>query len=314
MTLGSTVSLPVSSQAPSYPVRPIHIISPIPAGGSNDVLVRDVGRKLSERWGQPVVVENKAGAAGSIGTAAGAKAPADGYNLTLVYSSHSINPHLYSKLPFDAIKDFSPVVLMAALPMGLFVNSNSPAKTVAEFISMAKAKPNSVVYASAGNGSVSHLVGAMFATYTETKLVHAPYRGSIPAVNDLLGGQVPAMFADVDVVRQHVKSGALSALAVATKSRVRGYEDVPTFAEAGVKDLEVSSQVGLLAPAGTPPDIIQKLNRESVAILKDPEMTKRINDRGMDVVASRPEEFAKVIQEDLERFGKIIRASGMKVE
>ncbi len=313
-TLAVGLVFAAAAFAQDYPSRPIHIISPIPPGGSNDILARDVAKRLQERWNVPVVVENKAGAAGSIGTAAGARAAPDGYTLTLVYSSHSINPHLYKSLPFDAIKDFSPVVLMASLPMGLFVNPSVPAKSVQEYIALVKAQPGRINFASAGNGSVSHMVGAMFSHYTGTQSVHVPYRGSALARTDLLSGVVQSMFADVDLVQQHVKSGELRALAIATSQRLRGYENVPTFKEVGLKDMVISSQVGFLVPAGTPRPIVEKLNKEIVAILREPEMTKRINDRGMEVVASTPEEFAQVIREDLDRFGIVVRSANIRID
>jgi len=302
-----------TAAADTYPSKPIRIISPIPAGGSNDILARDVGAELQKRLGQSVVIENKPGAAGSIGTAEGARAQPDGYTITLVYSSHSINPHLYKSLSYDAIKDFSPVVLMASLPMGLFVHPSMPAKNVEEFIALAKEKPGSINYASSGNGSVSHMVGAMFAHTTNTELTHIPYRGSMPAKTDLLAGRVQAMFADVDLVQQHVKLGELRPLAIATQERLPGYEDVPTFVEAGLPDMVVSSQVGFLVPAGTPAAIIEKLNREIVEILHEPEMTKRINGRGMTVVASTPDEFSRIIKDDLERFGVVARSANMQI-
>ncbi|MEI6113827.1 MAG: tripartite tricarboxylate transporter substrate binding protein [Burkholderiales bacterium] len=305
-------ALPANAQ--TFPTKPIQIIVTAPAGGALDILTRSVGQKLQERLGQPVIVENRPGAAGSLGTAIGAKAPADGYTLTLVYSSHSINPHLYASLPYDTLKDFSPVVLMASLPMGLFVNPSVPAKSVSEFVALAKANPGKINYGSSGNGSVSHILGAMFTSATSTELIHVPYRGSVPAKTDLLAGRVQAMFADVDVVQQNIKSGQLRALALATDSRLQGYEDIPTFAEAGVNGLVVASQVGLIVPANTPPDVVNKLNREIVAILKDPEMAQRVRDRGMTVVASTPAEYDKVIRDDYARFGEIIRKANIKMD
>ena len=305
-------ALPVKSQ--TFPTKPIQIIVSAPAGGALDILTRSVGQKLQERLGQSVIVENRAGAGGSLATALGAKAPPDGYTLTLVYSSHSINPHLYASLPYNTLKDFSPVVLMASLPMGLFVNPSVPVKSVSEFVALAKENPKKINYGSSGNGSVSHLLGAMFSSATATELIHVPYRGSVPAKTDLLAGRVQAMFADVDVVQQNIKNGQLRALALATESRLQGYEDIPTFAEVGVKGLVVASQVGLIVPAATPPDIVYKLNREIVAILKDPEMSQRVRDRGMTVVASTPEEYSKVIQADHDRFGEIIRKANIKMD
>lgn len=303
-----------TAAAQTYPSKPVTIIVPIPPGGSNDILMRDVAQRLQERLGQPFIIDNKAGAAGSIGTAIAAKAAPDGYTLLEVYSSHSINPHLYKNLTFDTMKDFTPICLMASLPMGLFVNPSVPAKNVEEFIALAKAQPGKINYASAGNGAVSHIVGAMFADTTGVNITHIPYRGSAPAKADLLSGNVQAYFSDVDLVQQDVRAGKIRALAIATDKRLRGYEDVPTFAELGFKQLVISSQVGVLAPAGTPKAIIDKLNSEIVQILRTPEMTKRIQDRGMEVVASTPEEFGRVIAADYDRFGALIKNAKIAIE
>lgn len=316
LTAAITLLLAAASgaAAQSYPTKPVQVIVPIPPGGSNDILMRDVAQRLQERLGQPFVVENKAGAAGAIGTAVAAKAAPDGYTLLEVYSSHSINPHLYKNLTFDALKDFAPVVLMASLPMGLFVNPSLPAKNVAEFIALAKSEPGKINYASSGNGAVSHIIGAMFADATGVKLTHVPYRGSFPAKADLLSGNVQAMFSDVDLVQQDVRAGKLRALAVATDKRLEAYPDVPTFVEAGLKNLVVSSQVGVLVPAGTPRPIIDNLNAEIVQILRTPEMTQRIRERGMQVVASTPEEFGRVLAADYERFGKLVKSANITID
>jgi len=303
---------PVAAQ--SYPTRPVQVIVPIPPGGSNDVLMRDVAQRLQQRLGQPFVVENRAGAAGAIGTAVAAKAAPDGYTLLEIYSSHSINPHIYKNLTFDALKDFAPVVLMASLPMGLFVNPSLPVKNVAEFIELAKAQPGKINYASSGNGAVSHIIGAMFADATGVKLTHVPYRGSFPAKADLLSGTVQAMFSDVDLVQQDVRAGKLRALAVATEKRLEVFPDVPTFAELGLQSLVVSSQVGVLVPAGTPRPIIDKLNAEIVQILRTPEMSQRIRERGMQVVASTPEEFGRILAADYERFGKLVKSANITID
>lgn len=302
------------AQAGAYPTRAITFVAPIPPGGSTDVLARDVARRLQERLGQPVVVENKPGGAGSIGSAAVARAPADGYTILLVNTSHAINPHVYSKLPFDAMKDFTPVVWLTSLPLGLYVHPSVPAKTLAEFIALAKAKPGALSFTSSGNGGATHLFGEMFMVQSGTKMVHVPYRGSAPAIADVVGGQVPVAMADVPLAAPHVKSGALRALAVTSKVRVAAMPDVPTFAEAGLPAMEHSVWIGVLAAAGTPPDIVRRLNREIVAILREPAITQRFVELGFEIVASTPEEFGAQMRQDYERFGTLVKNARIKID
>jgi tripartite-type tricarboxylate transporter receptor subunit TctC len=302
------------AQAAAYPSKPITFVAPIPPGGSTDVLARDIARRLQERLGQPVIVENKPGGAGSIGSAFVARAPADGYTILLVNSSHAINPHVYSKLPFDAMKDFAPVVWMTSLPLALYVNASVPAKTLTEFIAMAKAKPGGLSFTSSGNGGATHLFGEMFMVQSGTKMVHVPYRGSAPAIADVVAGQVPVAMADVPLAAPHVKSGALRALAVTAKTRVPAMPDVPTFAEAGLPGMENSVWIGVLAAAATPPDIVRKLNREIVAILREPAITQRFVEMGFEIVASTPEEFGALMRQDHERFGTIVKNAKIKID
>jgi tripartite-type tricarboxylate transporter receptor subunit TctC len=302
------------AQAGAYPSKPITFVAPIPAGGSTDVLARDIARRLQERLGQPVIVENKPGGAGSIGSAFVARAPADGYTILLVNSSHAINPHVYSKLPFDAMKDFAPVVWMTSLPLALYVNPSVPAKTLAEFIALAKAKPGGLSFTSSGNGGATHLFGEMFMVQSGTKMVHVPYRGSAPAIADVVAGQVPVAMADVPLAAPHVKTGALRALAVTSKTRVPAMPDVPTFAEAGLPGMENSVWIGVLAAAATPPDIVRRLNREIVAILREPAITQRFVEMGFEIVASTPEEFGALMRQDHERFGTIVKNAKIKID
>lgn len=313
--LGAVTAMSVlCAHAQEYPTKPIRFIAPIPAGGSTEVLARDVAKALSERWGVPVVVENKPGGAGSIGTAAVASAPADGYTIVLVNSSHSINPHVYKSLPFDAIKDFAPVSLMTDLPMGIFVHPSVPAKNIAELIALVKAHPEKYSFASSGNGGAGHLTGQLFQQQTGTKIVHVPYRGSALAVNDVIAGQVPILVADTPVAAPHVRSGALRALGVTSKTRVTSMPDAPTFQEAGVSGMDLSIWIGVLAPANTPAAIVKKMSDAIAAILKEPAMAEKVRSRGFNIVASTPEEFAAVIKKDYERFGKVVRETGVKVE
>lgn len=314
LSIGLAPGAASAQTAKDYPNKPIHLIAPIPPGGSTDVLLRDVARRLQERWGQPAVVENKPGGAASIGTAAVARAPADGYTLLLVNSGHAINGHVYAKLPFDPVKDFVPVVQMTSLTLGLFVHPSVPAKNLAEFIALLKSKPGALSFASSGNGGATHLAGESFLLATGTKMVHVPYRGSAPAIADVVAGQVPVSFADVPLAAPFFKTGALRPLAVSSATRSPMLPDVPTFDESGLPGILSSVWVGILAPAGTPADIVQKLNREIVAILREPAMSARLVDQGFEVVAGTPEQFGQLIKADYDRFGVIVRKAGIKVD
>jgi tripartite-type tricarboxylate transporter receptor subunit TctC len=308
------LAVPYAASADDYPNKPIRFIAPIPAGGSTEILARDVAQGLSERLKQPVVVENRPGGAGSIGSAVVASAPPDGYTILLVNSSHAINPHVYKNLPFDAIRDFSPVSLMTDLPMGLYVHPSVPAKNLEEFIAMVKAKPDGFSYATSGNGSAGHLTGQMFLDQTGLKMVHVPYRGSALAINDVLAGQVPVLVGDVPLAEKHVKSGALRALAVTSSARAKSLPDTPTFAELGLKDMTISIWIGVLASRDTPKEITKKLSQTIAEILKEPALAKKVTDRGFVIIGSTPEEFAAVIKKDYDRFGEVVRKSGLKAE
>lgn len=314
LSIGLAPGAASAQTAKDYPNKPIHLVAPIPPGGSTDVLLRDVARRLQERWGQPAVVENKPGGAASIGTAAVARAPADGYTLLLVNSGHAINGHVYAKLPFDPVKDFVPVVQMTSLAVGLFVHPSVPAKNLAEFIALLKSKPGALSFASSGNGGATHLAGESFLLATGTKMVHVPYRGSAPAIADVVAGQVPVSFADVPLAAPFFKTGALRPLAVSSATRSPMLPDVPTFDESGLPGILSSVWVGILAPAGTPADTVQKLNREIVAILREPAMSARLVDQGFEVVAGTPEQFGQLIKADYDRFGVIVRKAGIKVD
>lgn len=314
LSIGLAPAAAWAQTADDYPNRPIRFIAPIPAGGSTDVLTRDIARRLQERWGQPTLVENKPGGAGSIGAAVVARAPADGYTLLLVNAGHAINGHVYSKLPYEPLKDFTPVVHATTIAMGLFVHPSVPAKTLAGFMTLARSKPGGFSFATSGNGGAGHLGGESFKAATGIDMVHVPYRGSAPAIADVVAGQGLVSFADVPLAAPHVKSGAQRPLALAAPRRSTTLPEVPTFAELGVANQELSVWVGFLTQAGTPKEIVDKLNREIVAIIREPAMTARLIELGFEVVASSPEAFAQTIKTDYERFGVIVRNAKIKAD
>ena len=300
--------------AQSYPSKPIRFVAPIPAGGSTDVLAREVAKHLTETWGQPVVVENRPGAAGSIGADVVAKSAPDGHTILLVNVGHAINPSVYPKLPFDAVKDFTPVILLASIPLGLVVHPSVPAQSMKEFIALAKAKPGQLNFGSSGNGGGSHLAGEIFKSMTGTQLVHVPYKGSAPAVTDLLAGQIQVMFPDMAVVTPHIKAGKLRPLVIATQKRSPALPDVPTSQEAGLPGYELAAWVGILAPAGTPKEIVGKLNAEIAKFIRQPAMKERLQSQGFELVASTPEQFGTVLQTDVAKYAKVVKEANVKVD
>ncbi|MGZ5078312.1 MAG: tripartite tricarboxylate transporter substrate binding protein [Usitatibacter sp.] len=302
-------ALPAHAQP--FPSRPIRIIVPFGPGGFTDVAARILQKELLPVIGQPVVIENKPGAGSTIGTAEVAKqAKPDGYTLVMISTTHVITPHLYKEMPYDPIKDFTPVMKIAEGPYVLVVHPSLPVKNVAELIALARAKPNSIDYASFGNGSSQHLVGALFATMAGAPLNHVPYKGSSGAMNDLLGGQVKVSFVGVPNALPNLASGKLRALAVTTARRYPGLPDVPTLDESGVKGYDATLWLGLLAPPGTPRDIVLKLNTEITKVLAGAEAKKLMSSAGVDVATSTPEEFGALMQSELDRWGKVVRATG----
>ncbi|CAB3701650.1 bugT protein [Achromobacter marplatensis] len=300
--------------AQSYPERPIKLVVPWPPGGATDALGRLLAQRLTDRLGQTVIVDNKAGAGGNIGTAAFVREKADGYTLLMATSStNAANPHLYSRLGFDAAKDFAPVAFVAEIPNILEVPKQSPFKSVADLVAAAKAEPGKLNYGSGGVGSSQHLAGAMFKYLTGADVLHIPYKGSGPAVSDLLAGQVDMML-DTGSLAQ-VQAGALRALAVAARQRLPALPDVPTFDEAGVPKMYASAWYGIVAPAGTPADVVQRLNKEVNAVTATPEVKQRMESMGALVPAGQsPEEFSTFIQSEIARYAEIVKISGAKME
>ena len=303
----------LQANAQSYPSRPIRIVVPFGPGGFTDVAARIIQKELAPAIGQPIVIENKPGAGSTIGTSEIAKAAPDGYNLVMISTTHVISPHLYKQMPYDPIKDFTPVMKLAEGPYVLIVHPSLPVRSVADLIALAKARPNTIDYASSGNGSAQHLVGALFVTMAGAPLSHVPYKGSSGAMNDVLGGIVKVSFVGVPNALPNLHAGKIKALAVTTKKRYAELPDVPTMDEAGVKGYDATIWLGLLAPPGTPRDIVDKLNTSITRILSTPDARKLMASAGVDVATSSPEEFASLMQSELERWGKVVRETGATV-
>jgi tripartite-type tricarboxylate transporter receptor subunit TctC len=304
-------ALPASAQ--SYPSRPVRWVVPYPPGGATDIMARLIGHRLSEKLGQQFVIENKPGAGNNIGTEQVINSPADGYTLLLVNPANAINASLYAKLNFNFIRDIAPVAGFARVPNVMTVHPGVPAKTVAEFIAYAKANPGKINMASSGNGTSVHLSGEMFKALTGVEMQHVPYRGSAPAMTDMLAGQVQVIFDNMPSVLQHIKSGALRALAVTTAARSPELPDVPTVAET-VKDYEASAWFGMGVPKATPPEIIATLNKAVNEVLAEPGIKQRLSELGAIAMAGTPEEFGKVIQSETEKWEKVVKFAGAKVE
>jgi tripartite-type tricarboxylate transporter receptor subunit TctC len=303
------------AQAPAYPTKPIRLVVPFPAGGTTDILARAAAQKLTEAWGQPVVVDNRPGAGGNIGSELVAKAAPDGYTLEMgTVGTHAINASLYAKMPYDHVKDFVPVILVAGVPNVLVVHPSVPVNSVAELIAYAKANPGKLNFASSGSGTSIHLSGELFKVMSGVQMTHVPYKGSAPAVQDLLGGQVQLMFDNLPSALPHIKAGKLRALAVTSAQRAPVLPDVPTIAEAGLPGFEASSWFGVLAPAGTSPAIVAKLNAEIAKWLASPEAKEKLQGQGANVAGGPPEEFTKHIAAETAKWAKVVKESGAKVD
>ena len=298
---------------PDYPSRPLRLVVTVPPGGAADFIARLVGGKLSESLGQPVVVENKAGASGTIAADAVAKAPADGYTLLQnSITTHGIGPHLFAKLPYDPVKDFAPVSGLALLPLIMAVNADVPAHDVPQIVLLSKTQPMN--FASSGNGGAPHMAAELFKSVTGAPIVHVPYKGSGPAVADLVGGRVQIMFDAAPSLIQHVRSGKLRVLAAASTERNRLLPDVPTFAELGQPKVNVSLWYGLLAPAGTPRPVIDKLNRSVGQVLEAKDVAERLQAQGAEPMRGAPEAFAAFMREEMAKWAPVVRQAGVKAE
>lgn len=310
-----SMSFSPSALAQSFPSRPLRIVVPFPAGGTTDVLARAVAQKLTETLGQPVVVDNRPGAGGNIGAELVAKSPPDGYTLLMgTVGTHAINPGLYPKMPYDHVRDFAPVILVAGVPNVLVVNPSLPVNSVQELIAYAKANPGKLNFASSGNGTSIHLSGELFKTMAGVQIMHVPYKGSAPALQDMVGGQVQLMFDNLPSSLALIKGGKLKALAVTSSARAAALPDVPTMAESGLPGFEASSWFGLLAPAGTPQPAIAKLNAEVARWLASPEAKEKLLAQGAIAAGGTPEDFARHIAAETAKWQKVVKESGAKVD
>jgi len=312
LALGLATALP--SHAQSYPSKPVRVYVGFPSGGPSDILGRLVAQKLGEATGQQFLVDNRSGASGMIAAELTVKAPPDGYTLLVVPATHSVNPSLYKKIAFDTQKDFTAVSLIAEGPFILVVHPSLPAKSVQELIALARRNPGQLNYASAGIGGLPHLAGELFKTTTGIRMNHIPYKGAAPATVDLVAGHVTIMFNNMLSALPQVKGGRLRALAVTTGKRSAAVPGIPTIAESGAKDYEVSGWYGVLAPAGLNAEALSRLNTETNRAMRQPDVIKRLSAEGVDAVASTPEEFAARIRREIEKWGAVVRASGATAE
>lgn len=311
----AAMSLPALAQTSSFTQRPVRIVVPYTTGGSNDVIARLLAQQLQEAWGQPVVVENKPGAAGNIGASDIAKSAPDGHSLLLTnINIVSMNPGLIANMPFDPQKDFAPISLLGTTALALVVHPSVAANNVRELIDLARKGPGRLNYASSGNGSPQHMSAEMFKAMTKTSLTHIPYRGAAPAVNDLLAGQVQVTVGVVNQLIPHIRAGKLKALGVTTRKRLAQMPDVPTLDEAGVPGYESEIWLGLAAPAGTPPAIIEQINQAVRKAMASADVVSKLQSQGIDVVVSSPDQMRLRGLEDLKRWGDIIRTAGIKVD
>ena len=314
--LGLAAALPPAhAQAPAYPTKPVKLVVPFPPGGSLDIAGRLIAQKLTEMWGQSVVVENKPGAGGNIGADFVAKSPADGYTILLgALSTHAVNPSLYKTMPYDAVRDFAPITLIAITPNVLVVNASLPVNSAKEFIAYAKANPGKLSFGSGSNGSAGHLAGELFKVETNTDAVHVPFKGGAPATQALLAGDTQFMFDNLANAMAQVKAGKIKALAVTTAQRSSLVPELPTMAEAGLAGFDISTWYGLFAPAGTPPAIVAKWNADVTKILKSPDVRAKLIADGADPSPDTPEQFREFIARELAKYARIVKASGAKVD
>ena len=312
---GVAAQAPAPTAASGYPAKAIRMIVPFPPGGSADILARTIGQKMNEGLAQPVIIDNRPGAGTAIGAEATARSASDGYTIMIgTVSSHAINPSLNSKLGYDPVRDFAPVSLVASIPFALLVHPSVAATSVQELISLARAKPGTLNFASAGSGTSNHLAGELFKTMANVTMVHIPYKGSAPALTDLLAGQVNVMFDLVLTALPHLKSGAVRGLAVTSRERSAAAPNLPTVAESGVPGYEVSAWFGVFAPAGTPAGAVARLNAELARIMRLADVRERLASQGADAITSTPEQFAAYVRDEIAKWSRVVKSSGMRID
>lgn len=315
MGLALTVFAASLAHAQAWPAKPIRLVVPFPAGGGTDIIGRELTQKITEGSKWTFIVDNKPGSGGNIGIDNIAKSPADGYNLVLGQTSNlAINPSLYAKLPYDPVKDLTPVSMVASAPLALVVAVNSPLRTLADLVAAAKARPDQINFATSGNGTVAHLATELFKKEAGIKLTHIPYKGAAQGLNDVIGGQVEVYVSSIPTLIGHIKNGKLRALAVTSLKRVDDLPEVPTIAESGYKGFEAVTWFGVLGPANLPKDITARLNAEINKALQTADLKKKLGDQGADVAGSTPEQFGKLVRDDMVRWGAVVRESGAKID
>jgi tripartite-type tricarboxylate transporter receptor subunit TctC len=307
-------ALPFAATAQPYPVKPVRIVVPYAPGGGVDIVARAVGQELGKRLGQTILVENRTGAGGNVGSDVVAKAAPDGYTLLMASPANTINPSLYTKMPYDPMRDLVPIALIGSVPTVLIANRSLPVQNVKDLVALAKAQPGALIYGSGGSGTTEHLAGEMFKSSARVNMLHVPYKGGAQVMTDLLGGQIALMFVNQLAALPYVTAGRAKALGVASAERSPALPQVPTFAESGYPDLKVSVWWGVMGPAAMPKELVTQLNRDIVAALSSPEMKERLQALSAKPIGGTPEEFSKFFAEETARWGRVVKASGARVD
>ena len=315
LALAAGTLAPAPATAQAWPAKPVRMVVPFPPAGGTDVIARVIGPRLGEALGQQVLIDNRAGANGNVGTELVARAAPDGYTVLLNGGGTlAVNPSLYSRLPYDSVRDFAPVSMVALQPSVLVVHPSVPARSVSELITLARSRPGQLNYASSGSGSLAHLCAEVFKRMAKIDMLHVPYKGAGPSLADLLAGQVHLIFASSPSVMPHVRNGRLRALGVTTAKRVRATPEVPTIAEAGLPGFELTGWYGLLAPAGTPSPVVNRLNVDLVKTLNVADVQEKLVDQGLEVSTSTPREFADFLKAEIAKYARVVREAGVKVD